>query len=322
LTSHPEQAERADHPRPGGLEARIERAIAALYRWFDRNRFTRIPWAMIQTFSQAQGALLSGSMAYYTFLSLLPLLLVAGFVLATVSHSNPSIQSALVGAIERIFPGVQGREVLNQLVRSRFAFGAFGVIALAYGASGFVGALTACLNRMWAVATGRNPVGQKLLNLGVVVLLGLVLLGSVGLTLWATYLAQRVLGGHAGAVPSIVDALASPLSLFLVLLLVYRLLPARKLTWRGQLPGAVFCAIGTEALKRAFAFWTEHSTGVAALPRSMLSAVLLLVWLGFFGQLILYGAALNVVRDRVRRGLTPNPRPQPGRPALEPEGEL
>jgi uncharacterized BrkB/YihY/UPF0761 family membrane protein len=33
------------------------------------------------------------------------------------------------------------------------------------------------------------------------------------------------------------------------------------------------------------------------------SVVLLLVWLGFFGQLILYGAALNVVLDRRRNGL-------------------
>jgi uncharacterized BrkB/YihY/UPF0761 family membrane protein len=30
---------------------------------------------------------------------------------------------------------------------------------------------------------------------------------------------------------------------------------------------------------------------------------LLLVWLGFFGQIILYGAALNVVLDRRRHGL-------------------
>jgi uncharacterized BrkB/YihY/UPF0761 family membrane protein len=37
--------------------------------------------------------------------------------------------------------------------------------------------------------------------------------------------------------------------------------------------------------------------------------VLLLVWLGFFGHLILYGAAINVVRDRQQRGepLLPNP---------------
>jgi uncharacterized BrkB/YihY/UPF0761 family membrane protein len=41
---------------------------------------------------------------------------------------------------------------------------------------------------------------------------------------------------------------------------------------------------------------------------------LLLVWLGFFGQLILYGAALNVVLDRRRRGepILPEPPGPPG----------
>ena len=54
--------------------------------------------------------------------------------------------------------------------------------------------------------------------------------------------------------------------------------------------------------RRAFAFWAQHSAGVAVLPRSVLSVVLLLVWLGFLAQLILYGAALNVVAERRRRG--------------------
>jgi uncharacterized BrkB/YihY/UPF0761 family membrane protein len=39
------------------------------------------------------------------------------------------------------------------------------------------------------------------------------------------------------------------------------------------------------------------------------SVVLLLVWLGFFGQIILYGAALNVVLDRRRNGLPILPDP-------------
>jgi hypothetical protein len=44
--------------------------------------------------------------------------------------------------------------------------------------------------------------------------------------------------------------------------------------------------------------------------------VLLLVWLGFFGQLILYGAALNVVLDRRRRGEPIMPDPPGGTPAV------
>jgi uncharacterized BrkB/YihY/UPF0761 family membrane protein len=62
-------------------------------------------------------------------------------------------------------------------------------------------------------------------------------------------------------------------------------------------------------LKRGFDFWARQSAGVGALPRSLVSVVLLLVWLGFFGQLILYGAALNVVLDRRHRGEPIHPDP-------------
>jgi uncharacterized BrkB/YihY/UPF0761 family membrane protein len=64
----------------------------------------------------------------------------------------------------------------------------------------------------------------------------------------------------------------------------------------------VFGAVGFYVLKRGFDYWAGQSAGIGALPRSLVSVVLLLLWLGFFGQLILYGAAMNVVLDRRSRG--------------------
>src|SRR6266498_4786554 len=290
--------------RPGPaarVEASLERAIALLYAWLARNRVTRLPWAVVQTFSRAQGALLSGSMAYYTFLSLVPMLLLAGFVIATIARSNPQVRDAVSTAVGQLLPGVQGKDMVNQLVGARVAFGVFGLLSVAYAGSGFVGAMTACMNRMWGVETGRNPVGQKAFNILVVMLLSAVLLGSVGLTVWVQYAARTVLGNDAGPLLRLTGLLASPLPMAVLLLLLYRLLPARKLSWLGQIPGAGLGALGVELLKRGFTLWTEGSAGVAALPRSLLSVVLLLVWLGLFGQLLLYGAALNVVLDRRRR---------------------
>ncbi|MGH2787226.1 MAG: hypothetical protein ACRDJV_04870 [Actinomycetota bacterium] len=86
------------------VEAALGRAVERLYRWLSHNRVTRFPWAVIQTFSEAQGALLSGSMAYFTFLSLLPLIMVAGFVLGTVSSRNVEVQLALAEPWIRSFP--------------------------------------------------------------------------------------------------------------------------------------------------------------------------------------------------------------------------
>jgi membrane protein len=298
---------------PRGPEVHIEQAIGRLYRFLSGNRWTRFPWAVVQTFSRAEGALLSGSMAYYTFLSLLPLLMVVAFVLATFASPEPGAREAVAEALNQAFPGV-GTDVfegvISQVVQNSAVLGVFGLLSTFYAGSGFVGSMTACMNRMWGVPSGRNPVGQKLVNILIVMLLGLVLLGSALLTIWVSATAQRTLELESTSpVPSMIEEMAGPSSMLVVLLLLYRVLPARRHSWLSQVPGAIFGGAGFYVLKRGFDFWASHSAGIGALPRSLVSVTLLLVWLGFFGQLILYGAALNVVLDRRHRGepILPDP---------------
>jgi membrane protein len=308
-----------------GPEARIEQAIGRLYRFLAGNRYTRFPWAVVQTFSRAEGSLLSGSMAYYTFLSLLPLLMVAAFVLATFANPEPDARATVAEALNQVFPGIGSEvfeDVIDQVIQNRAALGLFGLLSVAYAGSGFVGAMTACMNRMWQVPSGRNPVGQKIVNIVIVMLLGSVLLGSALLTIWVSATAQRTLNlGPTSSVISMIEELAGPASMLIVLLLLYRLLPARRHSWLSQVPGAVFGAVGFYVLKRAFDYWAAQSAGIGALPRSLVSVVLLLVWLGFFGQLILYGAALNVVLDRRLHGrpIMPEP-PGPATVAADDDG--
>ena len=304
---------------PRGPEVHIEQAIGRLYRFLAGNRWTRFPWAVVQTFSKAEGALLSGSMAYYTFLSLLPLLMVAAFVIATFASPGPDARATVAEALNQVFPGIGTEvfeDVIDQVVVNRAALGVFGLLSVAYAGSGFVGSMTACLNRMWKVPAGRNPVGQKVVNILIVMLLGSVLLGSALLTIWVSATAQETLNlGPTSPVISMIEEVAAPASMLIVLLLMYRLLPARPHSWLSQIPGAIFGGVGFYLLKRGFDLWASHSAGIGALPRSLVSVTLLLVWLGFFGQLILYGAALNVVLDRRHRGepILPEAPPPAGR---------
>jgi membrane protein len=313
----------ANHPGLRGLRVRgaavrdgLERGVGGLYTWLARNPVTRLPWAVVQTFSRAEGALLAGSVAYFTFLSLLPLLLLAGSVLGTVARGRIDLQMVLATAITQLLPGMEGADLLGQLIRSRVTFGLIGLVSVAYAGSGFVGAVTACLNRMWQLPAGRNPIGQKLLNLLVVVLLGVVLLGSIGISIWVRVSTERLFGEGPGSLAWIADRFAGPVMILILLVLLYRLLPARRLSWRWQIPGALFGTVVIELLKEGFELWARYSAGVSALPRSLLSVVLLLVWLGFFGQAILYGAALNVVLHRRRHHLALFP-PPPGASATD-----
>ena len=204
-------------PEPRRPDAHIEQAIGRLYRFLAANRRTRFSWAVIQTFSRAEGALLSGSMAYYTFLSLLPLLMVAAFVLATFASPEPEAREAVAEALNQVFPGIGSEvfnEVINQVVTNKAALGVFGLLSVAYAGSGFVGSMTACLNRMWRIPSGRNPVGQKIVNISIVMLLGSVLLGSALLTIWVSATAQRTLELEATSpVISMIEELAGPTSM-------------------------------------------------------------------------------------------------------------
>lgn len=292
-----------DRPLSEKVQSRLGAMVDRLYAWLEQNRVSRFPWAVIQTFSNAQGALLSGSMAYYTFLSLLPLLLVVGSVIGALSTTSLDLRLDLMSALDDVFPEGYGSIIVNQLIESRAAFGILGFLALSYGASGFVGSLTACLNQMWDVRGGRNPIGQKLVNLVIITMLGVVLLASAALTVWVDHLGMVVGGTNGSLAARSIDLVLGPLLLFVVLLVLYRTLPALTLSWRHQIPGAIVGTIGIEVIKRVFALWAANSAGVSILPRSLLSAVLLLVWLGVFGQLVLYGAALNVVLDRRRQGV-------------------
>jgi membrane protein len=227
-------------------------------------------------------------------------------VIATFADPEPEARAAVAEALNQVFPGV-GTDVfegvINQVVQNSAALGVFGLLSVAYAGSGFVGSMTACLNRMWQVPSGRNPVGQKIVNILIVMMLGTVLLGSALLTIWVSATAQRTLALEpTSPVISMIEELAGPASMLVVLLLLYRFLPARKQAWLRELPGALFGSVGFYVLKRGFDYWASHSAGIGALPRSLVSVTLLLVWLGFFGQLILYGAALNVVLERRRQG--------------------
>lgn len=252
---------------------------------------------------------LAAGTAYFGFLALVPVLLlataVAGFILDDVDAQRgvaEAITSALPGLEAAVEPGGALDALLSTLVRRRGELGLVGAVSLVLVAVRLAASLMAGVELAFG-ATRAAGVGARLRQLGALVALGVVVLaGSVtsglasGLLPWLPGPALRVVTFGVGA--------ASDVVLFLV---AYRVLFAPTTTagtataqatspWRVHLPGALLGAAGWTALKAfgaAFVGIRLQSAGAVYGTLAGVATVLVLLYL--MARLFLTGAVLSAV---------------------------
>ena len=90
--------------------------------------------------------------------------------------------------------------------------------------------------------------------------------------------------------------LAGVVFTFLILTVLYRLVPFEKPAWREALPGALFAALVFELGKTVFSIYIDTVANFEAVYGSVSSIIMLLLWLYFAARVILFGAELIAVR--------------------------
>ena len=258
---------------------------------------------------------LAAGIAYFAFLALVPLLLLAtaaaGFVLDDVAAQRTvadAVTAALPGLEAAVEPGGALDTLLENVVRSRGALGVVGGASLLLVALRLAAALMAGVELTFGVprATGA---GARLRQLGALTVLGVILIAgsftgglAAGLLPW--------LPGPLLRAVTVTLATASDVALFLV---AYRTLltagpndragaaagPAGP-PWRVHLPGALLGAAGWGALKLFGAtFVTIRLQSAGAVYGTLAGVATVLVLLYAMARLFLTGAVLSAVRAEV-----------------------
>ncbi len=92
------------------------------------------------------------------------------------------------------------------------------------------------------------------------------------------------------------------LLLTLFFMLLYRVLPSQKLSFKAQLPGALFAAVGWLLFSFAFSLYIDNFANYSYIYGSLTAVVLLLLWLYACMAILLLGAEVNAYL--LRRSLT------------------
>jgi YihY family inner membrane protein len=232
--------------------------------------------------------LLAASIAYYAFVSLLPLLVVTTIVATVVGGA--SFRTAVLSLAGRYLLPV-GQELVGEALANTTGRGGVTLVGFAlllWSSLKLFRGIDTAFARVYGTAP-RDFLGSVRVGVTVLVAVGVGSFGGIALV-------------GVVAVLRTPAAILAPLLFFAVLVAalfpVYFLTPTVDLSPREALPGTLLGAVGWTLLGTAFALYAAvaSTSGRFALYGALGAVLLLVTWFYLAGLILLVGATLNAVR--------------------------
>jgi membrane protein len=250
--------------------------------------------------------LVAAGTAFYGFISIVPVLIVAAILYSLVADPEEVVRNA--ARLDAILPGgavdavsAQLERVVSASVRAR-GLGFLGAVIVAiFGARNAATAIIAALNIAYDEEEKR---GFAKLSLVALTIMG----AGFGLAL-SLLILLSYLGTVRSSLPDLGSAQWIALRVSVLILGValgaagaaalYRFAPCRsKAKWRWVTPGSMFAAISWLALTSGFSFYVTQSGTFATNYGPAAAAVVILVWLYLSAVLFLFGGEINAELER------------------------
>jgi membrane protein len=272
--------------------------FADRYRGFDRyqqrHRWLGFPLAVMQKYSDDQGAYLAATITYYGFLAVFPLLLILATALGFFLPGHPELERSIVNSALGQFP-VIGAELKSGHLRGSAVALVVGIsVALWSGMGVFLAAQNA-MNCLWGVPFKRRPDpfharGRALLLL---VLLGGGTVATTVLTGFSALASEFGLLRHLG---SFALSIGLNIALFWI---AFRVLTAREVSLRQLRGGAIGAGLAYTALQSVGGYYVGHELRHATNTYGTFALVIgLLSWIYLATLITLLAAEANVVTTR------------------------
>ena len=252
--------------------------------------------------SRHRSARLGAALAYYSVFSLGPLLLIV-ISIAGLWFGQDAVRGSLTGQFRELLgpDGAQAVEAMLKGAASTQTGGiaaVVGVVLLLIAALGVVAQLKDALNTIWDAPEPEGGgiwwyVRTYLASLAGVMALGFLLI--VSLVISTVLAAASTWAGMSNSGALLWEAVNFGLSLGVLTALfamLFKWFPDVPVRWRDVWPGALTSALLFQAGKLAIA-WYIGSQGLESTYGAAASLVVLLIWVYYTAQIVLFGAEIS-----------------------------
>lgn len=245
-------------------------------------------------------------MAYFGMLSMFQVLVLGVVVLSYVVGEGEARRFVIeqVEAGSPIDAQTVGA-VIDAVIKSRGGISLFGIVFLVFGALGIFSAVNKGISRAFATGKPRPFLQDQLLGLALMAITGLLGVASIVIGI-LTGILQAAAGDAASAVPGgqwalgVIGFVLPLVLIFLAFLVLYRIVPNRRVRIREVWPGALVAAALWTLLRIGFTFYATSIARYDTAFGPISAGISLLVFLYFASLVLLFGAEVaraNVLED-------------------------
>lgn len=267
-----------------------------------------------QTWSDFQGhndQWLAAALAYFTLFAIAPLAIIVSRFLGLFFQGHQDVEAQLMNYLSR--HAAAGAGALKQMISSTSTqphqggvAQLIGWIVLALAALGLFGSLQFALNTVWELAGRKLTIWQIIgrrissfvVMLAVAILLGISMLANAGLTVADSYLASLFTGG--AVVAKVLDFIVSFAVIWAAFIVLFEYLPDCRIAWRDVRVGAAMASL-LFVIGQFLLGWYLGRAGMSSSYGVFGSLVVLIVWVNYSAQIMLFGAEFTHVYAQ-RRG--------------------
>src|SRR6478672_52130 len=269
----------------------------------------------ITRYGDRLGSQFAGAMTYFSFLSLVPILMVAFAIGGIVLQNNQDLLDELENQVAILLPPELAAPItglIDSVVANPLGVGIVGLLIALYSGIGWMGNLRKATRAIWRPefeedkATVDNIVVATIKDLGSLAGLGVAIVVSLGLSTFGAQFANQILEwlGLAdqpwlGPVITIITLLIAMAADVLIFMWVYTMLPGKELRspFKARLRGSILAAVGFEVLKYALIVLLPGAATPSRTAAIFGPVIALLFFFNLVAQLVLFVAAWIATAD-------------------------
>lgn len=261
----------------------------------------------VERISSMQIGVYAANACYFLVLSVFPILLIVLGLVAYLPYSARDLLELLETFVPDALMGAAETLIVNIYYNSSGALLSVSAVTALWSASrGIFGLLTG-LNHIYGVREDRGYFYTRFISVVYTFVFLLMILLSLVLQVFGPTILDGLVWTEHPFVHWLIDMFDDYVQYLWVLgiqvmvfTLIYMVLPNRRNSFWGSLPGAVVAALGWQGFTFGFGFYVERAN-YASVYGSVYTVATAMLWLYFCIAILLFGGGLNRLLQQFRR---------------------